>query len=660
MGAKIDLPFPLLWKEISPLRNCVTKMIPERITVRAALVRNKNTVERQSSVLRTSFGSLNSKESLMNFVFNELFSDFNDIERSNQNFKIERKSKKHKKFVSLEYADDFKELMRSVKVKNHVKLVIYEIDVNVQPKESSVTEALDQVRSLVGELQKSELWEILKSFTTAYNMQLSPNGECLSDNVGKNVKPENAQQDDIVHEFVACDFCHPLETFGNIHGKRYKCAVCENFDLCEPCYLSNVEIMGHHPDHPMMVIPDSRHFRSFHHSSVLSQNVDRNQDSCPDIALRTHQEFSFKGLLNQRLGPDNPHLLSEIEKCIVSSEKYHALEDLLGDLPVETSDKFELLKEIVTRSSRSGQASESSQNDHIPSQRYENVIIRNTSINHVPAGRVVLECYSCSGNKLWAKEHELYDLLGPGKAFSLDLEPLGCDYSPGTELRMLHSDSGLPMFGQFGSVINLSCPEVGDLAENTEVETLEPLCRNLTNIELEITVIPKGTTLSQIMIANKSELVFECHNLDFELINCFGKVVATVSAHRRHSLLPGRVAKFNIPINNAHFKYPFKLNVNNGTLQGCCELSLRSLSQDMKLLPTHRSSRGNFQSAEVTSSTEKVAFGAELSNDSGDSAVQQYEINEDVEDDFDLISLPDVEEAPSDFEVLSNVNSYEI
>jgi hypothetical protein len=52
-----------------------------------------------------------------------------------------------------------------------------------------------------------------------------------------------------VHTSVTCDICFAV----NIQGKRYKCLVCSNFDLCEVCEAKNnhlhpmVRIMAHVP-----------------------------------------------------------------------------------------------------------------------------------------------------------------------------------------------------------------------------------------------------------------------------------------------------------------------------------------------------------------------------------------------------------------------------
>ena len=49
------------------------------------------------------------------------------------------------------------------------------------------------------------------------------------------------------HPHVSCDVCHQI----GIVGKRYKCLLCKNFDICETC-----ESQNKHPYHPMIRCTD--------------------------------------------------------------------------------------------------------------------------------------------------------------------------------------------------------------------------------------------------------------------------------------------------------------------------------------------------------------------------------------------------------------------
>ncbi|XP_050069446.1 E3 ubiquitin-protein ligase KCMF1 [Anopheles maculipalpis] len=93
------------------------------------------------------------------------------------------------------------------------------------------------------------------------------------------------------HEGVSCDSC--LKS--NFRGRRYKCLICYDYDLCATCYEEGATTTRHSTDHPMQCILTQSDFELYYGGEVLP--ADQPQSfTCPyckrmglsDAALLEH------------------------------------------------------------------------------------------------------------------------------------------------------------------------------------------------------------------------------------------------------------------------------------------------------------------------------------------------------------------------------------
>ncbi|KAM9926221.1 hypothetical protein OXX59_003389 [Metschnikowia pulcherrima] len=556
--------------------------------------RTRHPQELGSSIARAQIHTLASKANLAAHVL--AGSRFGQEPLGELNF--ERKSKKHKGYVPLESEADFKEFLRSLKVKNAMKLVVRTKNEIPQPSTGPSLplpgiETVDQFRRLITEFQKSEIYEFMKSFSSLYTQAMAPD-ECSTsselpayssaENVASREESVEKHADSgIVHEGILCDQCCPEDNANYIRGWRYKCTVCDDFDLCAPCYEKRVNVGAHSTQHAVVAIEDTQSYSQF-----LKARGFRNPN------LYGGQTYSPEQVASRRKNAEHASKMHE-EACENSklAQKYRKLEAL-----VEGDDKLETLMALV----RKAQQAEK--------------------------------------DAAMAQEMDTDELDG---------------------------EAPTPEEVIFAEEIDMA------------VDAAEPMLA-------EVAVVPKGKSMTQILLINKGDVSIDCTGLTLSIVNCFDMTVASIPIEKRNGIAPRRTSKFNVAVSNTHYKYPFKIVLSSARLAGEASLSLKNMSGQILLIPKYggeerptnsaaadlgdsrmemmaeqapSSSSPSFATASVhsillPSLPKEVASRAVAAHES--SSVTSMDLSmsghEEGSEDYDLISVTEAEDLDSDYEVV--------
>jgi len=78
------------------------------------------------------------------------------------------------------------------------------------------------------------------------------------------------------HDGVSCDSCLK----GNFRGRRYKCLICYDYDLCAACYDAGATTTRHTTEHPMQCILTRAEFDLYYGGEAISVDVPQSF-ACP-------------------------------------------------------------------------------------------------------------------------------------------------------------------------------------------------------------------------------------------------------------------------------------------------------------------------------------------------------------------------------------------
>ncbi|CUM65324.1 uncharacterized protein PRCAT00002959001 [Priceomyces carsonii] len=515
--------------------------------------------------------------------------------------KLIRKSKKNKNYIPLESEKDFKSLARSLKVKNHIKLIIVDKTLN----ESKPNFLNSTIRKKA--IDFSSLGDAL------IEVAIDHFKDIIFDFKRPDIKEEGTLQeehsighqdstDDTVHVNVCCDRCHPND-FVPIRGVRYSCLVCPDFDLCESCerelHKTGQDFHSHSLNHPLAkIIRESpsfnrSKFERFQGSTPTAPPCYHSSDDIilADIPLRDYNPEN-KVLIEQLINNSGFKSFAEnVQHYLKTSERYVTLTSLLKDSNLNEDEAFDLLKSFVINgiSKKDSVQSLNSCDDATPlsSENTFALTIKNMSPNVIEGNNLKFEFVDGDQNDVFIVKNS--EPIYPGKQNTYDItsmKPKLQQSSLPKTLRVSNVDSDVSLVGLYSAEAP-SYLELYKVLDTTE----EPLMTSpkeeteqvfTDDDKVIVTLVPKSPSLAQIMISNRSSKKIDCSDLTLEVLNCFEDSVLSVLVHKKHGILPGKVSKFNISLSNYHLKYPFKIVMKNGSTEGRCKLSMNELSGRFK------------------------------------------------------------------------------
>ncbi|XP_013403674.1 E3 ubiquitin-protein ligase KCMF1 isoform X2 [Lingula anatina] len=132
------------------------------------------------------------------------------------------------------------------------------------------------------------------------------------------------------HEGVSCDSCLK----GNFTGRRYKCLICYDYDLCAACYESGATTTRHTTDHPMQCILTRADFDLYYGGEALSAEAPQSF-TCPYCGKMGFTESSLQEHVTTEHADVSTEVVCPVCAALPGGDPNHVTDDFAAHLTLE-------------------------------------------------------------------------------------------------------------------------------------------------------------------------------------------------------------------------------------------------------------------------------------------------------------------------------------